>query len=61
MGAEVLRSLKEDLHDNLIKNAESAESMENAFGLLNKAAGVMLAMEHLQFLSVVPKAEGSRD
>lgn len=59
LGEEMLRELKER-HAQLISDAESASSQEKAYGLLNKAAGVTLAIEHLHFLSVIPKDEGSK-
>lgn len=61
LGAELLRTLREDVHDGLIGEAEAAKSSESAFGLLKQAAGVIKSIEHLQFLSVTPQGEGSRD
>ena len=60
LGEELIRTLTEDLHDNIVRDAQkSVGSQEKAFGLLNQAGGVIKAIEHLQFLSVVPKDEGS--
>lgn len=56
-----MRSLKEDLHESIIRDAQSAETQDVAFGLLKEASGVMLAMEHMMFLASVPIAEGSKD
>lgn len=61
LGKELMRSLKEDLHESIIRDAQSAETQDVAFGLLKEASGVMLAMEHMMFLASVPIAEGSKD
>lgn len=62
LGKELMRSLKEDLHGSLIKKAQSAPTQDTAFGLLKEASGVMLAMEHMMFLSsTVPTDEGSKN
>lgn len=53
LGQELVRSLKEDLHDSLLSSARKAENMEVAYGLLKEASGVIKAIEHLQFLSAV--------
>jgi len=60
LGAELIRELKENQHDTLISKAENAKEQGDAYGLLNKAAGITLAIEHLQMLAVVPKDEGSK-
>jgi hypothetical protein len=60
LGKELMRSLKEDLHESLIRKAQGAENSDNAFGLLKEASGVMLAMEHMMFLSSVPIDEDSK-
>lgn len=41
-------------------NATSAKTQEAAYGLLKEASGVIKAIEHLMFLSVVPKDEGGK-
>ena len=61
LGKELLRSLKEDLHDNLIKDAQKAESPDSAFGLLKEASGVIKSIEHMMFLSVIPREEEEKD
>lgn len=61
LGKELLRSLKEDLHDGLIRDAQNAETADTAFGLLKEASGVIKSMEHLMFLSAVSKSEGSAE
>lgn len=59
-GVELVRSLREDVYDNLIRDAANAQNQESAFGLLKEARGVIKAIEHLQFRSVTPKAEGGK-
>jgi len=60
LGAELIRELKER-HNQLVAEAEQADTQEKAYGLLKQASGVMLAVEHLQFLSVVaPTDEGGK-
>lgn len=44
----------------LLDEAATAKTQENAFALLKQASGVILAIEHLQFLAVVPTDEGSK-
>jgi hypothetical protein len=48
----MLRSLKEDLHDRLIREALDEKTAETAFGLIKEASGVIKTIEHLMFLSV---------
>ena len=60
LGAELLRALREDVHDNLVEKAEVSNSQESAFGLLKQASGVIKAIEHLQFLAVAPTDEGGK-
>lgn len=60
LGDELLRSLRVDLHDNLIKDAQSSTSQENAFGLLKEASGVIKTIEHLQFRAFIPTDEGGK-
>lgn len=61
LGEELIRTLTQDLHDNIVRDAEkSVDSQEKAFGLLNQAGGVIKAIEHLQFRAVVPTDEGSK-
>lgn len=52
LGKEMMRSLKEDLHDTIIREAQKAESSDTAFGLLKEASGVIKVMDHIRFLSV---------
>lgn len=59
LGEDMLKQLNV-LHDSLITEAESAEDPNTAFGLLKQAAGVIKAIGHLKFLSVVPKDEGNK-
>lgn len=61
LGKELIRSLKEDKHDNLIKEAQKAETQDIAYGLLKEASGVMLAIEHMMFLSTVFIDERSKN
>jgi hypothetical protein len=51
-GKEMIRSLMEDLHDNLIKDAQKENTAETAFGLIKEASGVIKCIEHMMFLSV---------
>ncbi len=63
LGRELKRALKEDLHDNLIKEAQKALTAEEAYGLLKEAGGVIKAMEHMDFLSssaFIPRDKGSK-
>lgn len=60
LGVELLRTLREDLHDSIIADAEKADSQETAFGLLKQGAGVIRSIEHLQFLAVTPTDEGGK-
>jgi hypothetical protein len=60
LGKELIRSLKEDLHDTKVSEAQKAENADNAFGLLKESRGVMLAIEHMMFLSAVPIVEDSK-
>lgn len=59
LGQELVRALREDLHDNLVREAEESNSQETAFGLLKQASGVIKTIEHLQFRSVTPRVEDS--
>lgn len=45
----------------LLDDAAAANTAETAFGLLREAGGVIKAIDHLQFLAVVPKDEGDKD
>jgi hypothetical protein len=59
LGAELISQL------NLIKgglqdDASNADSQESAYALTQQARGVIKAIEHLQFLSVVPTDEGGK-
>jgi hypothetical protein len=60
LGKHLLNELaivKQRLQDD----ASEAQTAENAFGLLREAGGVIKAIDHLQFLAVVPKDEGDKD
>ena len=61
IGKELLRTLREDLHDNLVREAEQSKTQETAFGLLKEASGVIKTIEHLQMLAVVPSDGENRD
>lgn len=62
-GREMIRSLKEDLHDNLIQSALKENTPNSAFGLIKEASGVIKAIEHMMFLSTgsVSMTERSED
>ena len=60
LGAELLNELN-ILKQRLQDDASGADTSETAFGLLREAGGVIKAIEHLQFLAVVPKDEGNKD
>lgn len=61
LGKELMRSLKEDLHDGLVQSAQSAKDADVAFGLLKESSGVIKVMNHLRFLSTtLPTDEGSK-
>ena len=59
LGEELIRTLKEDLADNLVHDAQEAESAETAYALLKESKGVIKALEHLQFRAVTPRDEGT--
>lgn len=61
LGKELIRSLREDLHDNLIEQAQDAKTPNEAYGLLKEASGVIKSIEHMMFLSVIPREEGNKD
>lgn len=58
LGKELLRSLSEqaDLNYRAAGKAEAGGQLP----LLNRAEGIMLAKEHLQFRAILPKDEGSK-
>lgn len=60
LGQEIIRCLEEDLHKSLITDAEKAESQEKAYALLNRAAGVILAVGHLRSKAVIAKNKGNK-
>lgn len=60
LGKELVSELTKR-HDSLVADAERAEDQSTAFGLLKQASGVTLALAHLQFLAIVPEAEGGKD
>jgi hypothetical protein len=45
--------LREDLYDNKIRQAQSASTSDEAYGLLKEATGVNLSIEHILFLATV--------
>ena len=49
LGKEILRALKEDLHDNLIREAQTAKNADSAFGLLKEASGVIKVVDYIGF------------
>lgn len=61
LGKELMRSLREDLHDTILREAQNAKTSDEAFGLLKETSGVIKAIEHLMFLSSVTKDEVSGD
>ncbi len=61
LGKELIRSLKEDLHDTILRDAQNAKTSDVAFGLLKETSGVIKSIEHLMFLSAVTKGEVSGD
>lgn len=60
-GRKALLSLKENLHDNLVRDAQRELTPDSAFGLLKEAAGVIKSIEHLVFLSNASVDEAKRD
>ena len=50
-GQEMMRSLREDLHNNLIREALKENTPDTAFGLIKEASGVIKSMEHMMFLA----------
>lgn len=63
LGEELVRALTEDVHDNLIKEAERASDPNTAYGLLREARGVIKAIEHMQVRALTPvssKDEGDK-
>lgn len=60
LGKELIRSLKEDLHDNLINQAETANSQEVAYGLIKEARGVIKSVDHITMLAVVTRDKGAK-
>lgn len=53
LGKELIRSLKEDRYEDLMRSAAKAETADRAYGLIKEASGVMLAIEHIMFLAAV--------
>lgn len=60
LGREIIRSLKEDLHDNIIDEAEKAKSQEVAYGLIKEARGVIKSIDHLSSMAVVLRDKGTK-
>lgn len=60
LGKEIIRSLREDLHDNIIDEAEKAKSQEVAYGLIKEARGVIKSIDHLSSLAVVLRDKGTK-
>ena len=52
LGEEMIRSIKEDLYENLLREAQKETTADSAFGLLKEASGVIKVIDHLWFLSV---------
>lgn len=59
LGKELISQLNTRA-EQLTEDARVAKTQETAFGLLKESSGVIKAVEHLQFLSVVSKDEGSK-
>ena len=59
LGKELIKTLN-DRKQQLTDEAAKARTPNDAFGLLKEAGGVIKAIEHLQYRSVVPKDEGSK-
>ena len=60
LGREIIRSLREDLHDNIIDEAEKAKSQEVAYGLIKEARGVIKSIDHLSSMAVVLRDKGTK-
>ena len=60
LGKELVRSLKEDLHENIIDEAEKAKSQEVAYGLIKEARGVIKSIDHMTMLAVVARDKGTK-
>jgi len=60
LGKELISQLN-TRKEQLVMDATKEKTQETAFGLLKQASGVILAIEHLQFLSVLPADEGSKN
>lgn len=60
LGREIIRSLREDLHDNLITQAQQANSQEVAYGLIKEARGVIKSVDHLSSMAVVLRDKGTK-
>jgi hypothetical protein len=59
LGDELIRQLNK-LRQQQFEKAEDAKTDGESLRLLNRAGGVKLVIEHLMFLAVVPKDEGSK-
>lgn len=57
LGAELVRTLTEDLHDSIIQDAERATTQETAFGLLREARGVIRVVEHLNSIAALASTD----
>lgn len=57
LGKEFVRELTAR-SAQLYDESRQADTMEKAYGLLKESSGVIKAIEHLQFLAIVPKDEG---
>lgn len=60
LGKELLAELTLK-KETILREAYEAKDAESAFGLIREAGGVIKAIEHLQFLAVVPTDEGGKD
>lgn len=60
LGRELIRTLQEDLRASLLAQAESASTMEQAYGFTKEASGVTKVIEHLQFRAVTPREKSGK-
>ena len=60
LGKEMVRTLKEDLRESLIREAEASTSQEKAYGLLKEAGGVIKSIDHLMAIAVMVRDKGTK-
>jgi len=60
LGKQLIHELT-SLSASTFDSARQSSNMEEGYGLLKEAGGVIKAIEHLRFLAVVPKDKGSQD